>query len=148
MFWHRETYRGDIVAAQKELLRESISFAMNYTNVIMVVGYAALLALFTQGKGIFTPMTYFAAIICTSISVMFFIAWEIFGMVIRSKVNIKMANAVKDEFAFVEKVRAHQDTMASMMRFFQPAWIVTVAIAVGFGFVAFFIMLSAYVHAA
>jgi hypothetical protein len=69
-------------------------------------------------------------------------------MVVRSMLNINMAKAVKDEFTYVEKVRAHQDQVATLMRYFQPAWIATVGIAAGFGITAFAIMLSGYVHAA
>lgn len=148
MFWHREMYRGDLVAAQKEILRESVSSAMNYTNVILVVGYAALIALLSQGKDVFTPLTYFCATIFTAISVVAFILWEIFGMVVRSMININMAKAVKDEFTYIEKVRAHQEQVATLMRYFQPSWIATVGIAAGFGIAAFVIILSGYVHAA
>lgn len=61
MQWHRETYRGDLVSAQKSLLHESISAATNYSNVIMVVGYAGMFTLWTQLSGSdvgkFTPLT-------------------------------------------------------------------------------------------
>ncbi len=139
---------GDLVAAHKEILRESVSSAMSYTNVILVVGYAALVALLSQGKDVFTPLTYFSAIIFTAISVVAFILWEIFGMVVRSMININLAKAVRDEFTYIEKVRAHQEQVATLMRYFQPAWVTVVGIAAGFGIAAFIIMLSGYVHAA
>ncbi len=148
MQWHREMYRGDLVAVQKDVLKESISAATNYTNVIMVVGYAALAALLSNGKGLFTPLTFFTATIFLALSVCAFVVWEIYGMVIRSKSGIALAQAVNDSATFEERIRAHQEDMATTMRRLLPLWVTNVAVAAGCGLVSFAIMLSAYIHAA
>lgn len=148
MYWHREMYRGDIVAVQKDILKESISGAMNYTNLIMVVGYAALAALLSNGKGLFTPVTFFSATIFLAFSAFAFIAWEIYGMVVRSKSGIALASAVNDSETFEAKAKAHQDHMAATMRRLLPLWVTNIALAAGCGLVSFAIMISAYIHAA
>lgn len=148
MFWHREMYRGDIVAIQKDVLRESISTATNYTNIIMVVGYAALAGLLTNGKDVFTPLTFFLATIFLALSVLIFVAWEIYGMTVRSRSGIAMAQAVNDAATFEERIRAHQEAMAKTMRNLLPLWATNIALAAGFGLASFLTMLSAYVHAA
>lgn len=152
MRWHREMYRGDLVDAQKDVLRESIAAATNYTSVIMVVGYAALFTLWSQmsgtGVGKFTPMTSFTLAILLALSVLAFIGWEVFGMIVRSKVNIALARAVDDAPRFEAHIREHREKMARLMRGLQPAWAAVVGVAAGCAVLAFLVMLSAIVHAA
>jgi hypothetical protein len=152
MRWHREMYRGDLVAAQKDMLHESMAAATNYTNVIMVAGYAALFALWAQmsgqGVGKFTPATSFAAAICMSLSVLAFIGWEVFGMTLRSTVNLSIAKAVNDPSRFEEHMRSYREHMGSIARRFQHAWIIVVSVAAGFALLAFAIMLSGLLHGA
>lgn len=152
MHWHREMYRGDLVAAQKEVLRESMAAAASYANVIMVVGYAALFTLWVQmsgdGPGKFTPLTSFVVAIFLSLSVLAFVGWELFGMIVRSKVNIALARAVNDPSEFEENMREHRERMASLMRRFQPAWAAAISIAAGSALAAFAVMLSALLHGA
>jgi hypothetical protein len=152
MQWHREMYRGDLVAAQKDVLHESMAAATNYTNVIMVAGYAALFTLWVQmsgdGPGKFTRLTSFAAALSLSISVLAFVGWEIAGMVIRSKVNIALARAVNNPAEFESRVREHREKMSALMRHFQPIWAVVISVAAGGALIAFGIMLSALLHGA
>jgi len=152
MRWHRELYRGDLVGAQKSLLQESIAAATNYSNVIMVVGYASLFTLLVQMSGSevgkFTPLTSLAAAICLSVSVLAFLGWELFGMVIRSYVNIRLAQAVNDPGQFEARIQNHREQMETLTRRFLPAWIVVIAVAVAFAIAAFVIMLSGMLHAA
>lgn len=152
MRWHREMYRGDLVTAQKDMLKESMASAMSYTNIIMVAGYAALFALWTQMSGIgfgkFTPLTSLAAAIFLCLSVLAFIGWELFGMIVRSSVNLAIAKAVNDPSQFQARIAAHQETMAAFARKFQPIWVVVMFVAVGFALLAFITMLSALLHGA
>lgn len=152
MQWHREMYRGDLVAAQKDMLQESMSAATSYTNVIMVAGYAALFALWAQMSGHevgkFTPLTSLAAAVCMSLSVLAFIGWEIFGMTLRSTVNISIAKAVNDPPRFEEHMRGYRERMQGIARKFHSAWIIVVSIAAGFALLAFGIMLSGLLHGA
>lgn len=152
MHWHREMYRGDLVSAQKDVLRESMAAAASYTNVIMVAGYAALFALWAQmsgdGPGKFTHWTSFVAAIFLSLSVLAFVGWEIFGMIVRSKINIALARAVNNPHEFESNIRDHKEKMESLMRYLQPAWAVVISLATGGALIAFGIMLSALLHGA
>lgn len=152
MRWHREMYRGDLVAAKKDMLQESMSAATNYTNVIMVAGYAALFALWAQmsgqGVGKFTPLTSMTAAISLSLSVLAFIGWEIFGMILRSRVNLNIVRAINDPPRFEEHMRSYRERIGRFARKFQYAWITVVSIAAGFALLAFGIMLSGLLHGA
>jgi hypothetical protein len=152
MRWHREMYRGDLVSAQKSLLHETISAAMNYSNVIMVVGYAGLFALWAQmtgqGVGKFTPLTSFFIALCLCLSVLAFLSCELFGMIVRSYVNIKIAQSVNDPSQFEARIKNHRDQMEQFTRRFLPSWVAVSSIAVAFAFAAFATILSALVHGA
>lgn len=148
MFWHTEVLLGGLVEAQKELLDTSMKAAQSYTNVIMVVGYAALFTLWTQTKSDVTAGTSFWAAIFMCISVMAFVAWEIVGMVMRSMVHIRMAHVVADVNEYAQRVRvaiAQQQDFARRM--FKP-WVALVSIAGSCGLIAFGIMLVAMMHGA
>ena len=152
MQWHREMYRGDLVAAQKSLLHESISAAANYSNVIMVVGYAGLFTLWAQmtghGVGKFTPLTSFIVALCLALSVIAFLGWELFGMVLRTRTNIKIAQAVNDPSQFERHIKSYREEMETLTRKLLPAWKYVFAIAVVFALAAFGIILSALVNGA
>lgn len=152
MWWHREMYRGDLVAAQKELLHESVQAASSYTNVIMVAGFAALFTLWVQmtgpETGKFAPLTSYVAGILLFVSVLSFIGWEVFGMIVRSMVNFELAKAVNDAPRFEAHIRRHREKMATLSRRLLPAWIVVLAIALLFGLASFRVMMSALIHGA
>jgi hypothetical protein len=152
MQWHREMYRGDLVAAQKDMLRESIAAANNYNNVIMLVGYAALFTIWSQmtgdAVGKFTHATTFWAAIFLSVSVLAFVSWEIFGMIFRGTINVAIAKAVNDPATFEANMMARREKLAAFGRRFMPVWLATVAVAVVSAAVAFVIMLSALLHGA
>ena len=152
MWWHREMYRGDLVAAQKSLLHESISAATNYSNVILVVGYAGLFALLAQfsgtGSGKFTPATSFFAAIFLALSAMLFVGWEIFGMTLRSYANIKIAQSLNQPSQFEARIKAYRERMETFARRFVPYWVAVLAGAVIFAVISFGIMLSAMLHGA
>jgi hypothetical protein len=148
LHWHTEILVGGLVDAQKELLQTSMKAAQNYTNVIMVVGYAALFTLWTQTKPELTEGTSFWAAIFMCISVMAFIAWEILGMVMRSMVHIRMAHVVADVNEYTRRLRtATADQQAFALKMFKP-WVAIVSIAGGCGLIAFGIMLVALMHGA
>lgn len=150
LWWHREMYRGDLVGAQKELLHESIQAAASYTNVIMVAGYAALFTLWVQmsgdGAGKFTPATSFFAAISLFISVLAFVAWEVFSMFLRSYINLEIAKAVNDPQNFEAHIINHREKMADLGRKLQPVWLVVLAVSVLFGLASFGVMMSALFH--
>lgn len=146
MFWHRELYRGSLVETQKDLLHHSMSAAQSYTNVVMVVGYAALFTLWSQTKADFTVGTSLAAGVFLALSVLAFVGWEIFGMVIRSKSNIAVAKAVADPFQFELRMKMYRDNQSTFMRKFVPVWTAVMSFAVATALAAFAILLSGLLH--
>jgi hypothetical protein len=148
MTWHREMYRGDLVSAQKELLKESMAAAGNYANVIMVAGYAALFTFWSQSRDFFTPMTSFSAAIALAVSVLAFVGWEVFGMIVRARINIGISKAVGNPARFEQLMLSVSEDTARTTRTLYPAWLTAIAVAVGFGLVCFGILLSGFIHAA
>lgn len=148
MFWHRELYRGSLVDAQKDLLHEAMAAAQSYTNVIMVVGYAALFTLWAQTKGNFTMATTLVAGIFLALSVLCFVGWEIFGMIVRSKANIAIGRAVNNPPEFEARMNNFKADQQVFMRRFYPIWIAVIGSAVGTALMGFVIMLCALMHGA
>ncbi len=148
MFWHFEMERGTLVDAQKDLLHTSMTSSTQYTNVIMVVGYAALFTLWTQTKGMFTTATTLWSGVFLAISILFFVGWEVTQMIMRSMFNIRIGRAVADIDLFRERMRAVNQQQQSFIRRLYPAWTVVIAIAVASALSAFTIMLSALLHGA
>lgn len=146
MQWHREMYRGDLVEAQKDLLKESITAAISYTTIIMVVGYAALFAFWSFGEDRFTPATLFWSGILLAISVFVFVGFELAGMIIRARINLAIAEAVRNPAEFEMKMRTWREAQGSFVIRFQRVWIWTVGAAAGAAVLAFGVMLSAMVH--
>lgn len=148
MHWHRATFRVVELQAQKDLIREANQSAERYTSVIMVVGYAGLFTIWAQQKTEFTPATSFAAGILLSLSLLAFIAWEIYGMVIRSRSGFAMAKAVEDPELFHQRMREHREKTAEGMNGSQKLWVWNVGIAAGFALASFGVMFSAMLHGA
>lgn len=69
-------------------------------------------------------------------------------MIVRSKSNIALAQAVNDPETFETRMSRHQEEMAGTMRRLQPLWVLNVGVAAGCGIVSFAIMVFAYIHAA
>lgn len=148
MFWHTEMFLGSQVEAQKQILDTSMKAARDYTNVIMVVGYAALFTLWTQTRSDVTPATSFWAAIFMCVSVMGFIAWEVFGMVVRSMVNIRMARVVAEIDEYAARIReSTQQQQEFNRRMFKP-WVALISVTGACGLIAFLIMLVALMHGA
>ncbi|MBV6786114.1 hypothetical protein ABFU65_11030 [Xanthomonas campestris pv. raphani] len=144
--WHREMYRGDLVEAQRTLVRESMAAAASYTNVIMVAGYAALFAFWSQGKDWLTKPTLLAAGISIAVSVALFVAWELFGMITRSALNLALANAVNRPNEFASRIAAHRDNVGALTERFRYVWFGVVGCAMGSAVLGFGILLSGFVH--
>jgi len=146
MWWYREMLRTDVIQEQKNMLQESMTSAQAYTNIIMVVGYAALFTLWTQTKGTLTAASTLSAGILIAVSALFFVGWEVFGMVVRSKINIALAKAVSDPFEYERRMMNFRDDQQAFARRFYPIWAVVVSIAVVFAIAGFIVLLSGMLH--
>jgi hypothetical protein len=148
MHWHTEMMLGGQIEAQKQILDTAMKAASNYTNVIMVVGYAAIFTLWSQSKDELTAATSFWVAIFLCLSVMAFIAWEVLGMVMRSMSLIKIARAVSDVNLYAERMRESTALQQEFTRRMFKPWVVVVTVAAGCGLLAFVIMLLAMMHGA
>lgn len=144
--WHAETFRQNSLADQKELLQKMMESAAQYTQVVMVVAYAALIAFLTTFRQEFTAATAFAAAVTLSVSLLAFIGWEVFGMVMRGISAIRIAQAVENPWQHAEKMDRYRADMARFAVKFRAAWILAMGLAVAAALTSFAIMGSAMLH--
>lgn len=146
--WHAEMFRVELLSAQKELLREQMAAASQYTNVIMVVAYAALMTILNEFKDSFTPATAFAAALSLGVSLFAFVAWEVFTMIVRGNSMIRIAQAVNQPSRFATMITEYKERAGAFVNRFRWVWIGVMAVAVVAAVVSFGIMMSALVHGA
>lgn len=144
--WHVETFRLNSLGDQKELLQKMMESAAQYTQVVMVVAYAALIAFLTTFRNEFTAGTAFAAAIALAVSLMAFIGWEVFGMILRGISSIRIAQAVENPWRHVEMMDRYRADMARFMVKFRLTWIAVMGLAVFAAIASFVIMGSAMLH--
>ncbi|QDS15163.1 hypothetical protein [Xanthomonas arboricola] len=146
LWWHREMYRGDLLDSQRSLLRESMAAAASYTNIIMVVGYAALIAFWTQGKDWFTKPTLLASGIAIALSIFLFVVWEVFSMLYRSLINYSIAQAVNSPGLFEERIAKHRERVEKFVDGSRNGWFIVAGLALLSAFSGFSIIFSGFVH--
>lgn len=136
----------EILNAQKELLSSAFSHARAYTNVVIVAGYAGFFGIWTQMVDEVTKATKFWSGLLISLSIGGFIAWELYGMVVRSKSLLGMATAVNEPERFEELILQHKARERDRMIRFGSIWHIALLFIAGTGFFALGIMLSAFIH--
>src|SRR5690606_4600684 len=135
-----------IIDAQKELLAHTFSQAQAYTNLILVAGYAGFFAIWTQLGADMTRATKFWSGLLIALSVAGFIAWEVYGMIQRSRSMLGIARAVNDPARFEQLMEEQRATEHDRAVQIGRAWLVALPFIAGTGFAALFILLSAFVH--
>jgi hypothetical protein len=73
--------RAKVMDDYKAAIRDSYAIAQNYTNLVMLGGYAAFFALWTLFKTELPPTIHAWSGVVIGLSVTMFMAWEIFKMV-------------------------------------------------------------------
>lgn len=136
----------EVLNAQKELLSSTFSQAQAYTNVILVAGYAGFFGIWTQMANEITKATKFWSGLLISLSIGGFIAWEVYGMVMRSKSLLGIARAVNEPGRFEELILEHKAKEQDRMIQFGRVWLIALPFIAGTGFLALGIMLSAFIH--
>ena len=132
--------------AQKELLSETFGQAQNYTTVILAVGYAGFFGIWSFVKEDLTRGTMFFSALLITLSLGFFILWELIGMFMRTAVLTRLAAVVADEDKFAERVLDYRrDRQEKNIRLI-PVWKFILAATVSTAVVAYFILLFAFVH--
>jgi hypothetical protein len=74
-----------VVRAQTQMFEK----AQAYSNAMMLAGYAGIFALWTFSKGSLTTKTTDAIILLVGVSLIFYVSWEIYGMIHRATVAAK-----------------------------------------------------------
>lgn len=136
----------ELLEAQKELLASSFSQAQAYTNVILAAGYAGFFAVWAFVKGELSRGAVLWSALLVTLSLAMFVAWEVFGMYMRSRMLIGIAQAVAQPERFEELMLSHRKAAQERSIVFGKVWLFTVWGTVLTGAGAFCILLYAFVH--
>jgi hypothetical protein len=132
--------------AQKELLSSTFGQAQTYTNVVLAAGYAGYFGVWSFVRNDLGRATMFASALLITISLGAFVLWEVIGMYMRNSVLIRLASVVADEEQFAVRLAAYKKERQDQNIRLIPVWKVVLAITVLTAVVAYFILLSAFVH--
>jgi len=119
--------------------------AKEYTNVIMLAGYAALFALLTQVSEL-TPATKLSAAFFLTISVGIFVALEVLGIAMRQRAVFAMAKAIGDPDSLELQLMTFSERTGELARKIVPVQFVAMWGAVLSGLAAFAILISGLMH--
>ncbi len=136
----------EMLEAQKELLAHTFSQAQSYTNLIIVAGYAGFFAIWTQMASEMAPATKFWSGFLISLSVAGFIAWEVYGMILRSKAMLGIARAVSDPERYEELILEHRARQHDKAIQVGRTWLIALPFIAGTALFALLIILSFFIH--
>ncbi|MES9852795.1 MAG: hypothetical protein ABW170_13325 [Candidatus Thiodiazotropha sp. L084R] len=136
---------NELLKAQKELLSSSFSHAMAYTNTVVLGGYAAFFAIWNFTKPQLSNGQILLSALLMSVSLMSFVAFEIYGMVFRSKSILGLARAVSNPQQFVLLLQEHKENEQSKAIVYGRVWVAALAVSVFTGFGAAFILIWAFI---
>lgn len=136
----------ELIEAQKEILASTFSQAQAYTNLIIAAGYAGFFGIWSFVKDDLTRGTMFWSALLISLSLAAFIAFEIYGMYYRSVTLIGIANALDDAERFESLILRHRAEEKERAIVFGRLWLGVLSFTVVTGFLALFILLSAFIH--
>lgn len=97
-----------LLEAQKELLSSTFGQAQAYTNVVLVAGYAGFFGIWSFVRDDLSRGTMFISALLITISLGFFVLWEVAGMIMRNNVLTSLATVVADEAKFAEGLAAYK----------------------------------------
>lgn len=136
----------ELLEAQKELLADTFSQARAYTNVLLAAGYAGFFGIWAFVRSYLTPGEVLWSALLAMVSLAMFVAWEVFGMYMRSRTLIAIAKAVAEPERFEELMLAYQRSARDRAIRFGRIWVVTVWGTVVTGLAAFCVLLSAFMR--
>ncbi len=136
----------EIIDVQKELLAHTFSAAQSYTNLILVAGYAGFFAIWSQLGADMTKATMFWSGLLISLSIGGFIAWEMYGMITRSRSMLGIARAVNDPERYEELMQQQRITQHDRAVQVGRAWLVALPFIAGTGFMGLIVIISAFIH--
>lgn len=136
----------------KELLIDVQSAAYNhaaaYTTVVIFGGYAALFTIWSYTKDHLTERTTYWVALLLGISVLTFVFFEVFKMLLISREIMKMRKLIVKEHPpsalLAERERLAHSTNKLVQRVVVPIWIVALVVTILTGGGAAILLLSAF----
>ena len=139
-----EELNSQIHERQKELITHTMGQSMAYNNLIMVGGFAGFFGLWSLTKEYISIGQVFWSALFISISIMFFVFFEIYKMIVNGIIFHRIQEAVDNPPRFIELMEVHRQKTGEMMRLFGKIWRVVLVVAVGSGFFAGTIMVYSF----
>jgi len=136
----------NLLEAQKELLSTTFGQAQAYTNVVLAAGYAGYFGVWSFVRTDLGRGTMFASALLITISLGAFVLWEVIGMYMRNQVLIGLASVVANEAEFAARLADYKEKRQDQNIRLIPAWKIFLVVTVSTAVVAYFVMLTAFVH--
>src|SRR3546814_13062984 len=92
-----------------------------------------------------TPATKYWSGLLIALSVAGFVAWEVYGMIIRSRAMLGIAQAVNDPEHFEQLMEQHRSSQHDRAVQVGRIWLVALPFIAGTAFIALGIILSAFI---
>ncbi len=137
---------NELLEAQKELLSSSFSHAQAYTNAVILGGYASFFAIWNFTKPQLTDGQILWSALLMSLSLMSFVAFEIYGMIFRSQSILELAKAVNDPGHFETLLKEHKEKEKTRATKYGKVWVIALAISVSAGFGAAGVLMWAFIR--
>jgi len=148
VYWFSRSMDQVSIDKQQELLNTSMDAASRYTNVIMLVGYAALFTLWAELRSSFTPITELSSAFFLATSVALFVGLEVMGMLVRSSRLQEIAKALNDPENYERRLAEYRSRTADLAKRLVPGQKLATWIAIGCAVAALLILMSAILHGA
>ncbi len=99
----------ELLEAQKELLESTFNKAMAYTNMIIFAGYASFFAIWNFTKPQLSDTQILWSALLISVSLIFFVLFEIYGMFHRSRSMLGLVKVVNNPDKFESFLLEHKN---------------------------------------
>lgn len=150
----KEASEAKIAREYKDLLIETQSAAYNYATsyaaVIVFGAYAALFTIWTQARAALSEETASLVGLLMGISIVAFVAFEVFKMVMISRNLVQTRNLLVKNYTPAEVIQKRADLVKSQnlwtIRVAIPVWIIALTVSALSGFAAAFILMGAFVR--
>ena len=121
-----------------EMMAKAFDKATAYTNVIIIAGYAGAFTIWANTKTQLTPYTNVVVATALGLSILMFVGWEIYSMIIRSAQFLRRSQIINST-ASDQLLKKLADMRSQEVKFVarqMPIWIIVLCITVGFALIA------------
>lgn len=113
---------SEFMIEQRKFLVETFEQARLYLNVILIAGYAGLFALWTSFGDRISNLALLTSGVLACVSLMLFLAWEIYSMAKRQQIAGMLRMAVDNPDRFYKSFSKVQDRMKATMANLERSW--------------------------